>query len=57
MDCGNFFNVTGSDKYALKNFTFNDVDVKDGAKVKAFTQRPIDNLQLKDVVVDGERIE
>lgn len=56
MDCGVFFNVTGSDKYALKDFTFEDVDVKDGAKEKAFTQRPIENLTLKNVVVNSETI-
>ena len=57
MDCGVFFNVTGSDKYALKDFTFEDVDVKDGAKEKAFTKRPIENLTLKNVVVNGEKIQ
>ena len=57
MDCGTFFNVTGSDKYRLKNFSFDDVDVKDGAKVKAFTERPVENLSLKKVVVNGEAIE
>ena len=56
MDCGVFFNVTGSDKYALKDFTFEDVDVKDGAKEKAFTKRPIENLTLKNVVVNSETI-
>ena len=57
MECGNFFNVAGSDKYALKDFTFESIDVKDFAKEKAFTQRPIDNLILKSVVVNGETIE
>jgi len=56
MDCGVFFNVTGSDKYALKDFTFDNIDVKDGAKEKAFTQRPIENLVLNNVVVNGEAI-
>ena len=57
MDCGNFFAVEGSDKYALKDFSFEDVDVKDAAKVKAFTQRPIERLSLKNVIVNGEKIE
>jgi polygalacturonase len=57
MDCGTFFNVTGSDKYVLKNFTFEGMNMKDAAKEKAFTQRPIENLTLKNVVVNGERIE
>ena len=56
MACSNFFAVEGSDKYALKNFSFEDVDVKDGAKVKAFTKRPIEGLTLKNVVVNGETI-
>ena len=56
MDCGVFFNVTGSDKYALKDFTFSDIDVKDGAKEKAFSQRPIEGLTLDNVVVNGEAI-
>ena len=57
MTCNVFFNVTGSDKYALKDFAFEDIDVKDYAKEKAFSQRPIDNLMLKNVVVNGETIE
>ena len=56
MACNNFFAVEGSDKYALKNFSFEDVDVKDAAKVKAFTKRPIEGLTLKNVVVNGETI-
>ena len=56
MECGNFFNVNGSDKYALKNFTFTDVDVQDKAKVKAFSVNPIDNLTLSNVIVNGETI-
>lgn len=57
MDCGKFFNVTGSDKYVLKNFTFDGVDSKDGGKEKPFAERPIENLTLKNVVLNGEKIE
>lgn len=57
MDCGTFFNVTGSDKYVLKNFTFDGVNSKDSGKEKPFTERPIENLTLKDVVLNGEKIE
>lgn len=57
MECGVFFNVTGSDKYALKDFAFEDISVKDFAKEKAFTQRPIEGLTLKNVIVNGEKIE
>ena len=56
MNCGTFFDVRGSEKYALKNFMFEDVDVKDKAKVKAFVNHPIDQLILKSVVVNGEQI-
>ena len=54
MECDVFFNVTGSDKYALKSFSFEGVDVKDGAKKPAFENHPIEGLTLKDVVVNGE---
>ena len=57
MDCGVFFDVQGSDKYALKNFCFTDIDVQDKAKVKAFTERPVENLTLTNVVVNGEKID
>lgn len=56
MDCGVFFNVEGSDKYALKNFAFEDIDCKDFAKEKAFTKRPVEGLTLKNVKVNGEEI-
>ena len=55
MDCGTFFNVEGSDKYALKNFSFENINVKDAAKKKAFENHPVDQLTLKNVVVNGER--
>ncbi len=57
MTCNVFFAVQGSDKYALKDFTFENLDMKDSAKEKAFTQRPIDGLTLRNVVVNGEKIE
>ncbi len=57
MDCGVFFNVQGSDKYALKDFTFENIDVKDNAKERAFTQRPIENLKLTNVIVNNETIQ
>ena len=55
MDCGTFFNVEGSDKYALKKFSFENINVKDAAKKKAFENHPVDQLTLKNVVVNGER--
>lgn len=56
MECGTFFNVEGSDKYVLKNFSFENVDVKDAAKKKAFENHPVEQLSLKNVVVNGESI-
>ena len=56
MDCGTFFDVTGSEKYDLCRFTFDNVDVKDNAKVKAFTNNPIEELTLNNVVINGEDI-
>ena len=55
MDCGTFFNVTGSDKYELCRFSFDDIDVVDHAKVKAFTNNPIDELTINNVIVNGEK--
>lgn len=57
MNCGTFFNVEGSDKYALKKFSFEDIDCKDSAKEKAFTKRPVDGLTLKNVKVNGVAIQ
>ena len=57
MSCGVFFNVTGSDKYALKNFSFENIESKDFGKEKPFSKRPVDNLILKNVVLNGEKIE
>ncbi len=57
MKCGNFFNVEGSDKYALKNFTLEDIDCEDGAKTKAFSKRPVQGLTMKNVMINGEKIE
>ena len=57
MDCGTFFNVTGSDKYALSNFVFENINVVDHAKEPAFTVRPVENLTLRNVVVNGKNIE
>ena len=57
MTCNVFFNVTGSDKYELKDFAFQDIDCRDYAKEKAFTQSPVEGLTLKNVKINGESIE
>ncbi|MCR5680566.1 MAG: exopolygalacturonase [Prevotella sp.] len=56
MNCGTFFNVNGSDKYQLRNFTFTDIDVQDKAKTPAFTENPVENLTLKNVVINGQEV-
>ena len=56
MKCGTFFDVRGSDKYALKNFSFENVDVKDDAKNARFSDKVIENTQLKNVTINGEAL-
>ena len=56
MECGVFFNVTGSDKYTLSNFSFDGIDVSDGAGSRPFSDHPIDGLRLKNVTVNGEKL-
>ena len=57
MDCGVFFNVQGSDKFRLNDFSFEDIDCQDHGKTKPFSERPIENLTLKNVVINGEKIQ
>lgn len=49
MDCRNFFDVGTSDKYALSDFTFEDIDVRD--KQQAFDPQLIPNTKTKNVVI------
>ncbi len=56
MDCTTFFDVQGSDKYSMKNFTYDNIDVQDKSKVKAFSENPIENLKLNNVIVNGEAL-
>lgn len=53
MDCANFFDVQLSDKYALKDFLFEDIDVTD--KKQAFDSTMIEGTVVKKVVINGER--
>ena len=57
MTCNVFFNVTGSDKYALRNFDFEDIDCSDYGKEKPFSKRPVEGLTLKNVKINSEMIE
>ena len=53
MDCGTFFNVTGSEKYYLCRFSFDDIDVSDQANAKGFTDNPVEEFSLNNVFVNG----
>ena len=51
MDCQNFFDVGTSDKYILKDFSFENVKVND---VKdAFDKTLIEGTTVKNVVING----
>ena len=50
MDCNNFFDVGASDKYQLKDFTFDDCRVRD--QKKAFDPSLIQNCVVKNVVIE-----
>ncbi len=54
MDCKNFFDVGASDKYALKDFTFENVNVND--QKNAFTKDIIENTIVKNVKINGIEI-
>ncbi len=53
MTCRNFFDVGASDKYALKDFTFEDIHVED--RKNAFDSDLIENTTVKNVVINGEK--
>ena len=52
MSCKNFFDVGGSDKYALSDFIFENINVTD--QKKAFTRDIIQNTVVKNVRINGE---
>lgn len=53
MDCTNFFDVGKSVKYRLTDFTFEQINVTD--KKQAFDASLIENCQVKNVVINGEK--
>ena len=55
MDCNNFFDVGKSDKYRLKDFTFQDINVSD--KKQAFDPSLIENTTVKNVNISANGIE
>ena len=50
MDCQNFFDVGTSDKYRLKDFSFENIKVTD--KKEAFSPSFIENCHVKNVVIN-----
>ena len=52
MNCGNFFNVAKSDKFILKNFTFEDCDVQDATP--QFDGKLIESTVVKNVKINGQ---
>ena len=59
MQCEKFLNVEGSDKYALRNFTFRNVDcteAKPSRKPNANYPLSILNCQFDNVVVNGQTV-
>ena len=50
MNCNNFFDVGTSEKYRLRDFTFENCKVRD--KKKAFDASLIENCVVKNVVIE-----
>ena len=50
MNCDNFFDVGTSDKYKLKDFTFENISVRD--KKKAFDASLIEGCMVKNLIVE-----
>ena len=54
MKCNNFFDVGSSEKYVLKNFTFENIQVSD--KKNSFNPSLIENAVVKNVEINAERL-
>jgi hypothetical protein len=54
MNCRNFFDVGLSDKYALKNFTFEDIEVND--EKQAFSTTVIEGTMVKNMKINGVKL-
>ena len=54
MKCNNFFDVGSSEKYVLKNFTFENIQVSD--KKNSFNPSLIENAVVKNVEINTERL-
>lgn len=54
MNCRNFFDVGLSDKYALKSFTFEDIEVND--EKQAFSTTVIEGTMVKNMKINGVKL-
>jgi hypothetical protein len=54
MNCRNFFDVGLSDKYALKNFTFEDIEIND--EKQAFSTTVIEGTVVKNMKINGVKL-
>ena len=54
MDCGTFYAVSPSDKYALDNFTFSNCNVR--SKDATFDLSFVKNGKAKNVTINGKKI-
>ena len=52
MDCKNFFDVGTSDKYRLRDFAFENINV--GDETDAFDKAMIENTTVKNVIINGK---
>ena len=52
MRCKNFFDVELSEKYKLKAFRFENINVQDDKK--AFDKNLIENTFVRNVIINGE---
>lgn len=52
MDCKNFFDVGTSDKYRLRDFAFENINV--GDETDAFDKAMIENTMVKNVIINGK---
>jgi polygalacturonase len=55
LDCKTFFNVSASEQYELKDFTFEKLTVK-ASDNGAVDKEQVKNFTLKSVVVNGEKV-
>lgn len=55
MNCKNFFDVSRSDKYVIRSFSFENIDVADQAN--AFDPTIIENINIKNLKINGKNME